>query len=314
MAYVLYQARIQPLSPFSTLLVGDTFFGQCCWAAREIFGELHLNHLLQGYTTKQPWLVCSDAFPANYLPKPTLPMHLFQTEQQGIDRKKAKNNQWLLLDLLVDKVQVAFNQAVSTKEALGEHTPKTIMQMHNSINRLTGTTGEGFSPFTVGQTYYGSQSLLDIYLVADDEKMNQADLEKLMTYVGEMGYGKDASTGLGKFSLKNLKSISFDKHPNSNAYMTLAPCVPEKDHYDSNMSFWRTKTKFGRHGNVYATGGQPYKAPMMFAQSAAVLTPKSYLPNKLFIGQGLGGDGSLSNADSKTVHQGYAPVISIAIG
>ena len=49
---------------------------------------------------------------------------------------------------------------------------------------------------------------------------------------------------------------------------------------------------------------------MLLAQTGALLTPP-VLPATGFIGQGLGGDGSLSNAIPATVQQGYAPFVGV---
>ncbi len=42
--------RIRPLSPFGTPPLGDTLFGQLCWAIRHQSGEARLRELLDGYT------------------------------------------------------------------------------------------------------------------------------------------------------------------------------------------------------------------------------------------------------------------------
>lgn len=54
--------RIRPLSSFGTPLLGDTLFGQLCWAIRRQAGEARLRELLDGYLTGQPFAVVADAF------------------------------------------------------------------------------------------------------------------------------------------------------------------------------------------------------------------------------------------------------------
>ncbi len=51
---------------------------------------------------------------------------------------------------------------------------------------------------------------------------------------------------------------------------------------------------------------------MLLAQTGALLVPPDFA-SRSFTGQGLGGDGTLSNAISATVHQGYAPVVAVAL-
>ena len=61
-----------PQTAFGTPLVGDTLFGHLCWNIAEAYGVARLRDLLDGYTAGAPFLIASDAFPAGYLPLPTL--------------------------------------------------------------------------------------------------------------------------------------------------------------------------------------------------------------------------------------------------
>ena len=72
-------------------------------------------------------------------------------------------------------------------------------------------------------------------------------------------------------------------------------------------------TRFGRHGNELALAGKPFKTPVLLAASGAVLTPSGRFTVPPFVGQGLGGAGQLSKAETATVQQGYAPVAPIAL-
>jgi CRISPR-associated protein Csm4 len=56
----------------------------------------------------------------------------------------------------------------------------------------------------------------------------------------------------------------------------------------------------------------PFKAPVVFAATGAVLSPQTF-SDALFIGKGLGGNGQLSKSLPSTVTQGYAPVVGIRI-
>ncbi len=63
----LYRFTLTSQSAMGTPLVGDTLFGQLCWAVRNRFGEARLTALLEGYTEQRPFMVVSDAFPQNFL-------------------------------------------------------------------------------------------------------------------------------------------------------------------------------------------------------------------------------------------------------
>jgi CRISPR-associated protein Csm4 len=87
-----FRARITPRSAFGTPLLGDTLFGQLCWAIRNRQGEARLTALLEAYTDGHPFLVVSDAMPAGYVPRPSLPGHVFILWTQPTGRRPKEEN------------------------------------------------------------------------------------------------------------------------------------------------------------------------------------------------------------------------------
>lgn len=297
---------LEPQTAFGTPLVGDTFFGQLCWALVEHHGEARLADCLQGYTQGNPFLVVSDAFPEDHLPLPTLPS-AYWTQGAETDRKKLKKRQWLPQSALALPVRDWQQQAKSARDIhpnlLEQHS-----QSHNSINRHTGTTGEaGFAPYDSEQLWYAPKSRWQIFILLDDARLSRDELRTLLENIGQLGYGRDASVGLGKYTVLDLIETDIFAHPRGNACMTLAACCPQGLGYDATRSYYHTVTRFGRHGNVQATAGQPFKKPVLMAQSAAVFSPA---PEKPWIGQGIA---NISASQPQAVHQGYAPVIALTL-
>ncbi|MEN9481190.1 MAG: hypothetical protein RLZZ298_2585 [Pseudomonadota bacterium] len=319
MSYSLHRVTLCLHTPLGTPLAGDTLFGQLCWALREAKGEAELTRRLSGYTAGQPWLVVSDGFPSGFLPKPTLPQH-FEAQQSDPDqRKAAKKKRWIPiagnpgspLDLLQKPLRHLLSSAVDEASAFGR-SPQNSAQAHNTLNRLTGTTGEGeFAPYTMPQTFYAAAQKIDLYLVLDDTRCSATEITDLLKAVGATGFGRDASIGLGKFTVDALQEIKIPKVTLANAYWTLAPCAPQGQGFDGTQSHWRVLTRFGRHGNLHALTGKPFKTPVLLASAGAIFKPLNAFSPDHFIGQGLGGDGSLSKAEAATVHQGYAPVLPV---
>lgn len=316
-----YRALITPLSAFGTPLKGDTLFGQLCWAICHRFGERYLVELLQGYTLGQPFLVASDAFPADHLPRPTLPGHLF-AEVPGEDRKAVKKKIWMPLDKVTAPLSEWLKHCVSADAIPGAGTSE-YPQPHNTLNRLTGTTGEGaFAPYAMSQLWHGQrirspqerflEAKLDMYFVLDEGKLNANALKTLLEDIGALGYGRDASIGLGKFRLDSLQAVELPGQEDANAWLTLAPCAPQGLAWDAAHCFYNVFTRFGRHGDRGVLTGKPFKTPVLLADTGAVLAPAHYEP-RLYVGQGLGGDGSLSKSIPGTVHQGYAPVVGVRL-
>jgi CRISPR-associated protein Csm4 len=308
MAHTRYRATLSLASPLGTPLAGDTLFGQLCWALREAQGEAELVRRLDGYTTGHPWLVVSDGFPAGHLPRPTLPQHFFPSQADVALRKAARKRRWLPL---ADASRPLASAGKNDTEAYGQ-APRPAVQSHNTINRHTGTTGEGeFAPYTQPLTYHAASQAVDLWLIADDERLTAEELRTLLVAVGATGFGRDASIGLGKFTVQTVEQAELPAPVSPTAWWTLAPCAPQGQGFDGKQSYWRVLTRFGRHGNAHALSGKPFKTPLLLATTGAVFTPQGDFASRLFIGQGLGGNGQISKAEPATVHQGYAPALPI---
>lgn len=305
--------RIRPLSPFGTPPLGDTLFGQLCWAIRHQSGEARLRELLDGYLENRPFAVVADALPAGYLPRPALPLSWFE-QPADADRKRLKQRNWIPHDALHQPLRNWLNVARSDREVTGHpdfSLRESWPQPHNSINRLTGTTGEGgFAPYTMMQIGFAPGLTLDLHVVFDPTRSSAAELREMFESMGATGFGRDASIGLGKFAVEESAAASPTAQANANVYLTLAPCAPQGCGFLSHASRYQPFTRFGRHGDIALQKGQPFKTPVLLAAAGAVLKPSCYAKTH-YVGQGLGGDGRLSRAIPETVHQGYAPVIGV---
>jgi CRISPR-associated protein Csm4 len=312
--------NLRPLSAFGGPIKGDTLFGQLCWAARNRWGEERLRELLAGYTSGRPFAVCSDAFPAGHLPRPTLPLHRFAALADE-DRKAVKRRRWLpheALDRPVPDWLASCRSEAQVMEALGAQAGDVLSeahaQPHNRLNRLTGTTsGKVFAPYTLSQYWFGPKVRLECYLLIDETRLTGEDATGLLTDIGLSGYGRDASIGLGKFAIEDIHTDDLPRQADANACFSLAPCSPQGLGLDPERSHYQVFTRFGRHGDRAVHSGRPFKAPVLMVDTGAVLVPAK-LPDASCVGRGLGGDGSLSNALPETVQQGYAPFIGIRLG
>jgi len=305
-----YCFTLRPLSAFGTPLAGDTLFGQLCWTLRHQLGNDRLNTLLQGYTTGQPFMVVSDALPSGHVPLPSVPSSLWQ-QNANAERKVLKKKKWLPTGALATPFAAWQAQAQSDAN-VAPHTERA--QPHNTINRQTGTTGEGqFAPYAMPQIWFHPDEQFNLHVVLDTVRLSLAELTEALDAMGATGFGRDASLGLGKFDrVGDATLTSWPTAASANSYLALGPCAPQGLGFCPVRSSYQVVTRFGRHGDMAVQSGQPFKRPVLLAKAGSVFWPETMNPSRLFIGQGLGGTASpISLAMPETVQQGYAPVIAI---
>jgi CRISPR-associated protein Csm4 len=313
-----FRLTLHPRSAFGTPLAGDTLFGQLCWALRHQLGNARLNTLLDGYTAGQPFAVVSDGLPKGFLPLPSLPSSFWAKTE--VERKTLKKMRWLPLEETNSPLDQWQSLAYADSETV-EAITGTIAalnteqaQPHNSINRQTGTTGEGqFAPYSQAQFWFHPAMQFDLYIALDESRLALAELESALAYIGQTGFGRDASIGLGKFDLVGTaQAAPIGSNPSNkpNAWLTLGPCTPQGQGFCPKRSFYQPLTRFGRHGDIAVQSGNPFKRPILLARSGSVFWPENLDGAQHFIGQGLAG---VSEAMPETVHQGYAPVFALTL-
>lgn len=331
-----YRLTLRPLSAMGTPMAGDTLFGQLCWTLRRQLGDDAIVGLLTGYTQGRPFAVVSDALPHGHLPLPSLPASAWHAAADS-DRKALKQKRWLPLQTLREPLEKWQQHAVGDSQlaqALARRDPTPSRgaaesaepqaargpieraQPHNTINRRTGTTGTGkFTPYAMGQIWLPPGSLLDVVVVLDEARLSVEQLQAAFAYMGQHGFGRDASIGLGKFELAGDASLIVWEQPGhgeANAWLTLGPCAPQGLGFCAVRSHWQVITRFGRHGDVAVQSGVPFKRPVLLARAGSVFWPGQFDTSRQFIGQGLGGmEAPVSLTMPETVHQGYAPVVPL---
>ena len=341
----VYEIIIKPLSGFGTPLKGDTIFGHFCWQVAydsTLLGKT-LDELLTNYHSK-PFAIFSSAYPKFYfgtksyyaMKTPSLPLEkMFNLEggkRQMIEmRKDYKAKQWMVLNGnegfssfkeleflddkdLVEKIKKCVSPETRRQVRKGgtKNFIATFSQYHNTINRFTGTTGEGqFAPFDVEQHLFFPETELALFVGIDEAVINIEQAKKGLERIGEFGFGKDASTGLGRFELAEDDEIDLSSMGSNspNACYTLSPSVPEKDTFE-NM-FFTLFTRYGRHGDVLAKSANPFKNPVVMADEGAILKPKTETVfDKPYIGIAVT---NLSKAEPNTVTQGYSLYIPVRV-
>jgi len=341
------EITIKPVSGFGTPLKGDTIFGHICWQAAydsNLFGGRTIDQLLSDYKAN-PFLVISSAFVKvgkngkiiRVLKRPDMPLSsLFDFQGKSKkeiikERKVLKSKRWMKIpdrgrieslkkiDYISDS-ELAEELILSSteegqREARGKSARSIIAefpQPHNTINRLTNTTGEGqFAPFASDQNVFLGQVELILYAgLRGDISIEQT--RTALQRIGETGFGKDASTGLGKFTVISAEAIDLFAMgaETPNACYTLSPSVPEKTTY--LQTYFTPFTRFGRHGDVLAKSSNPFKNPVIMADEGAVFLPEDMgsVLKRPYIGTAVT---ALSKAEPKAVTQGYSLYIPVRV-
>ncbi len=322
-----FEITIKPMSGFGTPLKGDTLFGHFCWQAN------YDSDLLKGGLEKQiklyrekPFAVFSSAFPKvsdgpkQYyaLKRPEMPVFmLFSPSSNRIKRlKKAKEDKkkkWMLVEknTCIDPAAVNFITEKQLCEKFFEQKSEAFMQtdsqQHKTINRMTGTTGEGeFAPYSKENTYYMPGIVMTVFVLIDEEATDIGRIGKGLARIGSWGFGRDASTGLGRFAVTGHEEITMNT--DGPAFYSLAPSVPDMDLFKKIYS--NTFTRFGKHGDSLACSKNPFKNPVIMADEASVFILKDKKLEKPYIGCAVSG---VSKAMPETVVQGYSPCLPIKL-
>lgn len=322
----LAEVVIKPISPFGTPLKGDTIFGHFFWQVvydpSLIKGDL--ERLVKTYI-HEPFFVFSSAFPCLrdgwLLPRPTLPLGYLVQKKKGpcfesLKRlKQERKKKWIKAnELKIDLKGVSFFTEMEAAEIVQEcwklgPFPTSFKglilqeaQPHNSINRLTFTTGEGFAPYQTENYWFLPGLRLSVFVLYQPELISLDNIKKAFSRMGQMGFGRDASTGLGRFEVEDLHE--HDLPGPAQTLYTLGPYVPQQDDYEE--IWYQPFVRYGRHGSYLVLTGRPFKNPVLMAEEGAVLRASS--PKGPLLGRALT---NLSKAEERTIGQGFSIVLPV---
>lgn len=133
------------------------------------------------------------------------------------------------------------------------------------------TTGRGmFAPFAETADFYYPETELAIFVLIDEDATDIDRMTTALCRIGTVGFGRNASTGCGRFSLAKSTEKAWSPKAEADACYTLAPAIPEKGLYKDG---WFTPfTRFGRHGDALAVS----KIPLRIRSSWPTRAPFSF--------------------------------------
>lgn len=297
----LCRFTLTPLSPWASWLRSDTLYGLICWHVAESEGEAACRQLIDAFRSDRPPFLLSSAMPAGFLPMPVLPPlrrgsfrdMAARLDSQGQGEaglfgalqkfRKFRKQKWLDAESWRKHRNSMSTGALFQdycRAGVG-HKPWTRMAVepHVGIDRSCGTAAEG-QLFFLRLHYFESGARLHLYARAE----NRAYLLRYLQLIGDVGFGRDSSTGKGRFAVEaeeDFDAAAFEV-PDANARLLLSvcasPCMTE-------VGGWRRlEVKRGKTGPGYAN---PFKKPFLMFQEGAVL--RGVLPGP-FVLQGINAD------------------------
>ncbi len=289
--------NIKPTSNFKSKLQSDTIFGMFAWGYRYLYGEEKLEEILKDFL-KNPFIVFSDGFPENTLPRPILiPSEDFDLERLiveilNVEKSKAYKIEKILkkvdrvylkeLKRFIEKNKVSEEDVIKTilnkpensnpdkiknliKNLKGRKGYKIHKVLKNSVNRIENrTTGMLY----LSTEYAFSCDKVEIYAKYNEDVIKKDEIEEVFKYIGETGFGADKSTGKGRFELLGIDE-EFDikdrllpeKNRDKNGFVSLS-CGLLLDG-DIKLHAGKTFTKFGKAGGDWAITGNHFKNPVI---------------------------------------------------
>ena len=211
----------EPHSAFRYPLRSDTLWGILCWGIRTVYDEKTLTDFLAQYDSPGGGLKISSCFwykdtgtkKIPWFPKPPGKLG---NPFEGLDKKplsektntytgikKYKKVSALPEDLFFKYIagDIPESEIFATAESLTDDAPsgKHLEVMHNTINRLTGTTSdEGGSLFSQNMVFAEESGL---FCLMDGTPEQLAMAEAAFRFLSHFGLAGDASTGQNHFRI-----------------------------------------------------------------------------------------------------------------
>lgn len=308
--YIVHQ-----LSPWGIPLRSDTLCGLVLTRLSERQGPQACLDAIDAFRSGQPPFILSSLMPSDTVFMPTLPpppRELFRTwvnegafsDENGkklslfsaCERYKSFSKiRYIPLDLWLRhrnnlSVKPLFEWFCSKKHT-DEPSETVAISPHVTIDRAKGTAHPNAFFFN-SMRYYAKDMAFHIYARSEEP----AKLLEILQEVGDFGFGQDASTGKGRFSVEQDTSFDASILDNSEPHSLL--CSVFSAPSLANCDGWYTiEAKRGKAGPLVRS---PYKATLLLMQEGSVLLS---LPQPPFILEGI-------NADKRIVQITHPFVLS----
>lgn len=305
---MLHRYVLQPLSPWGTPLRGDTLYGLILYRIGEDEGVQVLRQTLDACCQGKPPFVVSSAMPENRLFAPLLPPTPREVFRQWVEQgafcdrkgnklalgdalaqyKEFRKISWLTCEtwqkhaktLSVRRLFAEFCANYRECDAVIKREAPLFwrgVEPHVTIDRYTGGVLEGG---LCAETLFYFREGVKLHLYAETEEPDA--LLRHLQRIGDIGFGKHATTGKGRFAAE--KDVSFspaDLPVSGSHHLLLSPCAAHD--MRGLQGCYAADVKRGKAA-PHLSGGNPFKNPFLCLREGALL---SSLPNGPYVLDGV---------------------------
>ncbi|MDP2952256.1 MAG: hypothetical protein Q8O76_02925, partial [Chloroflexota bacterium] len=271
----LYRLRFAMRVAYATPFLADTLCGHICWAALRTLGRAGLDELIGSARAGRPLLVLSDGFPGDLLPMPVLlpapiPEGLGAQRVHYTQEKKRRQASWVTQEEFRRMLHGEYIVPAERSPEQEKQLPKGRGILKNTVNRLTSTTPDaeqGGGLYEFQETF---QPQVTVYAQIAEDYLDT--LRNLLVYLAETGYGKRKSIGYGAMAspptLEPFPSFGGPSASEANAFVSLSTFVPAQG--DPTDGSWQVLVKYGKLGEEFALGENPFKRPLLMLAAGSV--------------------------------------------
>ena len=278
---------VRPLSPWGTPLRSDTLAGLLLWRIAERQGPAACRKAIDAFRAGEPPFVLSSALPLGTVSNPRLPPMSRPRFRQWVEKGEFRNADGKPLELFtalqtykrfrkmphlpVDvwtghamnlSLRPLFAWYCQQDTAKTAATSRESVEPHVAINRQSGTAAEG-ALFFNRLTWFAEGAAFHLYARGADP----AALLELLAEAGDLGFGRDASTGKGRFAVEQDAAFDPATLENDGPHSLLCSVCAAMD-MSALDGWYAVEAKRGKAGTGF---GSPHKAPMLLVQEGSVL-------------------------------------------
>jgi CRISPR-associated protein Csm4 len=302
------KVELEPISSFITKIESDTLFGVFCWNLLYKYGENRLIELLKTFN-EEPFIIFSNAFSADKLPKPYLKpvisndKNIKNIKKTGLLNKVdfiglLKNNRNKNIPLTLNQINDLIRKRLEEKQTskksgteadIEENIESTnnIIIQKNFIDRLGNYSNNKL--FAVEETFYSKDIKLNIFVKYSD-LITKDEIKEVFKLIAVNGFGKDKSTGKGKFHFSIIEEFEekelLNPPDNIDKYWIMSLSNAFINDINNNelikYKFIQSYVKFPKMGGIAANSDVPFKNPIVLITPGSTFKPvikKEYYGN-----------------------------------